>query len=119
METSEQPQSEASVGTSTIVVVQNRCQFCYAFFKDPDKIVEHSQCCEFRFSETFEAADGKVKFACAVSVRRRPKKMPHVIGYSFCRLVSMYSQHELPTENTRNCINFQVDFRVQSATEYF
>lgn len=52
---------------STIVIVRKRCQFCYAFFQDTRKIKEHSERCEFRFSETFEASDGKVKFACAVS----------------------------------------------------
>lgn len=60
--------SKADVGISTIVLVKNRCQFCYAFFKDPEKIVEHSQRCDFRFAESFEAFDGKVKFACAVNM---------------------------------------------------
>lgn len=64
---------------STIAVVRKRCQFCYAFFNDPDRIVEHSRRCEFRFSETFEAADGKVKFACAVSIRPRPEQISYLI----------------------------------------
>lgn len=67
MEVSDELRSKVSIGKSTIVIVKNRCQFCYAFFKDPEKIVEHTSQCDFRFSETFEAFDGKVKFACAVN----------------------------------------------------
>lgn len=52
---------------STILVVKHRCQFCYAFFMDQKRIVLHSIRCNFRFSETFEAIGGGVKFACAVS----------------------------------------------------
>lgn len=59
--------SSVSVEMSTVVLVKNRCQFCHAFFNDPEKIAEHSYQCKFRFSETFEAFDGKMKFACAVS----------------------------------------------------
>lgn len=58
---------QVSMEMSTIIVVKNRCQFCYAFFKDPKKIEQHSRQCDFCFSESFEAFDGKVKFACSVS----------------------------------------------------
>lgn len=56
-----------SIEICTVLVVKNRCQFCYAFFRDQAKVAEHSVQCMFRFSETFEAIDGRVKYACAVS----------------------------------------------------
>lgn len=70
MEVSDGLRSNVSMEMSTVLLVKNRCQFCYAFYKDPEKIAEHSNQCQFRFAESFEASDGKVKFACAVNNER-------------------------------------------------
>lgn len=106
---------------STIVVIKNRCQFCYAFFKDPLKIVEHSRRCEFRFSEMFKAFDGLVKFACAVNMTTIG--IAEIIissNFDFARrFVSTFSIHELTTKCMSECISFQVNFHVHIATNYF
>lgn len=61
--------SKVLMEMSTIVIVKNRCQFYYAFFRDPEKYAEHNSKCEFRFTPTFEGFDGKVKFVCALNTK--------------------------------------------------
>lgn len=78
---------KVSVELCTVVMVRKRCQFCYAFYKDANKIAKHSERCEFRFSETFEAFDGKVKFACAVNIIKSvADEIFHSIQMSFAGL---------------------------------
>lgn len=119
METTDQCHPENSVRLSTIVVVKNRCQFCYAFFKNPLKIVEHSRQCEFRFSEIFKAVDGMVKFACAVNMTTVKAAKTIISSNDFVRrFVLTFSKHELTTERTSECINFQANSHVHIATNF-
>lgn len=118
-----QLRSKVSVGMSTILVVENRCQFCFAFFNDLEKIREHSYRCEFRFAETFEASDGKVKFACAVrltiiTLGDEDNKFSFNLVF-VRRFVLMCSTHGLITNGMSNCTSFQADFHVQIATKHF
>lgn len=66
MKKSAQLPSNKSMRNNIVAIVKNRCQFCYAFFKNVKKSSEHSKKCDFRFFETFEAFDGQMKFACSV-----------------------------------------------------
>lgn len=111
-------QSNKSVEISTIAIVRNRCQFCYAFFKDPEKIAEHSNQCKFRFSETFEAFDGILKFACAVSYSHQRSKYNSFHVIIIFRSVLMYSKQGLTSKGTSDCMNSRAAFRAQFATKY-
>lgn len=84
--------SKESVEVSTVLVVKNRCQFCYAFFKDQEKVAAHSIQCRFRFSETFEASDGTVKFACAVSSEPLGNGHPSIHVASHLISIGFHSQ---------------------------